>query len=93
MFVQLQKDGLYFSKKELELEIKDCENIIFYSKEEIKNSLCPFPGFKVTGRLSEKLKEEFLIDTKGTIYVVKLLPTRYCFCNSDGKAIYNIFFL
>ena len=93
MFVQLQKDGLYFSKKELELEIKECGNIIFCSKEEIINSLSCFPGFKVTGCLSEKLKKEYLIDTKGTIYVVKLLDTRFCFCNSEGKAIYNIFVL
>ena len=69
----------------------DYGNVIFYTKEEIKN--CLLPDFKVIGRLSEKLKEELLILTNGTIYVVKLLPTHFCFCNSNGKVIYNMFFL
>ena len=71
--------------------IKDCPNIIFYTKEEIIN--CNLPDFKVIGCLSVELKKDFRLQTKDTIYVVKLLPTRFVFCVPNGKIIYNLFFL
>ena len=71
--------------------IKDCTNTIFYSKEEIKN--CNLPDFAVIGSLSNELKKDFLLQTNETIYVVKFLPSRFCFCKPNGKIIYNLFFL
>ena len=91
MRLSIRNNGLYFNKEELELEILKRGNIIFYSKEEILNSLNKTTGFSVVGQLSKQIKEDIGVLPEDLIYIVRLLPTYYCFCNSYGKVLYRYF--
>ena len=87
MHLMLKEDGIYFNKKELDLEILERGDIIFYSKTEILKTINKLTGFILIGQPSNELKSNIKDLKEDLIYIVRLLQDYYCFCNSNGKVL------